>query len=173
MRDVCDCLTNVSSSLLNNATCYLRLLFLSIIWPPCFQYTYASQERYLHTLILGKNRIILKYSQELSENCRCFDDIQSFRYFSQMFWTKNTITSYWRIISQRYDSEEIFTRSNESKYFSKRSQKRSLAKWLKCKNKRSRSSFSWNVSKDESRRGNRFGTQLFSTRKSSCHCTRE
>lgn len=77
------------------------------------------------------------------------------------------------LVSQRYDSEEIFTRSNESKYFSKRSQKRSLAKWLKCKNKRSRSSFSWNVSKDESRRGNRSGTQLFSTRKSSCHCTRE
>lgn len=45
MRDVCDCLTNVSSSLLNNATCYLWLLFLSIIWPLCFQYTYARQQR--------------------------------------------------------------------------------------------------------------------------------
>lgn len=172
MRDVCDCLTNVSSSLLNNATCYLRLLFLSIIWPPCFQYTYASQERYLHTLILGKNRIILKYSQELSENCRCFDDIQSFRYFSQMFWTKNTITSYWRITS--YLKDTTAKKSSQDRTSPNNFQKdHKNAKWLKCKNKRSRSSFSWNVSKDESRRGNRSGTQLFSTRKSSCHCTRE
>ena len=173
MRDVCDCLTNVSSSLLNNATCYLRLLFLSIIWPPCFQYTYASQERYLHTLILGKNyseifaRIIGKLSmlRWYPKFSIFFSDVLNEKYYHVIL--KNNL------VSQRYDSEEIFTRSNESKYFSKRSQKRSLAKWLKCKNKRSRSSFSWNVSKDESRRGNRSGTQLFSTRKSSCHCTRE
>lgn len=94
-----------------------------------------------------------------------FSDVLNEKYYHVIL--KNNL------VSQRYDSEEIFTRSNESKYFSKRSQKRSLAKWLKCKNKRSRSSFSWNVSKDESRRGNRSGTQLFSTRKSSCHCTQE